>query len=116
MKYAIVMQQGLILLRVPKRRQTLGAQKNQRHAPCPQKSNRTAVGSSRQSTFFKFSQDVDARDIGTKQSFVASPGHDGQRASAFSNSEASSFETHRLTMLLRMRSQNVMVRSAKRIV
>ena len=63
----------------------------------------------------KFSQDVDARDIGTKQSFVASPGHDGQRASAFSNSEASSFETHRLTMLLRMRSQNVMVRSAKRI-
>ena len=63
----------------------------------------------------KFSQDVDARDIGTKQSFVASPGHDGQRASAFSNSEASSFETHRLTMLLRMRSRTLVVRSAKRI-
>src|SRR3954454_24420347 len=28
----------------PKRRQTLGTQKNQRHAPCPQKTNRTAVG------------------------------------------------------------------------
>jgi len=42
----------LILLRVPKRRQTLGAQKNQRHAPCPQKSNRTAVGLSRPSTRF----------------------------------------------------------------
>src|SRR5205823_2056941 len=46
------MQHGLILLRVPKRRQTLGAQKNQRHAPCPQKSNRTAVGLSRPSTSF----------------------------------------------------------------
>src|SRR3981081_3811512 len=47
MKYAILMQHGLILLRVPKRRQTLGAQKNQRHAPCLQKSNRTAVGQAR---------------------------------------------------------------------
>src|SRR5437762_1205530 len=46
------MQHGLILLRVPKRRQTLGAQKNQRHAPCLQKSNRTAVGLSRPSTSF----------------------------------------------------------------
>ena len=25
------------------------------------------------------SKDVDARDIGAKQSFVASPGHDGER-------------------------------------
>jgi hypothetical protein len=33
----------LILFRVPKRRQTLGTQKNQRHAPCLQKLNRTAV-------------------------------------------------------------------------
>ena len=47
MKYAILMPHGLILLRVPKRRQTLGTQKNQRHAPCPQKSNRTAVGQAR---------------------------------------------------------------------
>src|SRR5438270_12612365 len=46
------MQHGLILLRVPKRRQTLGAQKNQRHAPCPQKSNRTVVGLSLPSTRF----------------------------------------------------------------
>src|SRR3954451_3673256 len=36
----------------PKRRQTLGTQKNQRHAPCPQKTNRTAVGLSRPSTSF----------------------------------------------------------------
>jgi hypothetical protein len=34
-EYAILMLHGLILLRVPKRRQTLGTQKNQRHAPCP---------------------------------------------------------------------------------
>jgi hypothetical protein len=62
MKYAIVMQQGLILLRVPKRRQTLGAQKNQRHAPCPQKSNRTAVGSSRPSKYCHIQfKDVNAR-------------------------------------------------------
>jgi hypothetical protein len=58
----------------------------------------------RPSTFF--SQDVDARD---------EPGHDGQRSSAFSGSGASSFETHRFTMLLRMRSQTLMVRSAKRV-
>src|SRR6202011_3770721 len=47
MKYATLMPHGLILLRVPERRQTLGAQKNQRHAPCPQKSNRTAVAQDR---------------------------------------------------------------------
>jgi hypothetical protein len=47
MKYAILMLHGLILPRVPKRRQTLGAQKNQRHAPCPEKLNRTAVGQAR---------------------------------------------------------------------
>src|SRR2546423_10976657 len=71
------MQHGLILLRVPKRRQTLGAQKNQRHAPCPQKSNRTAVGLSRPSTScFCGAKNVDHRDIGAKQSFVASPGDD----------------------------------------
>ena len=46
-KYAILVPHGLILLRVPKRRQTLGTQKNQRHAPCPPKLNRTAVGQAR---------------------------------------------------------------------
>ena len=46
-EYAILMLHGLILLRVPKRRQTLGIQKNQRHAPCPEKLNRTAVGQAR---------------------------------------------------------------------
>jgi hypothetical protein len=33
-----------IPFRVPKRCQTFGKQKNQRHAPCPLKLNRTAVG------------------------------------------------------------------------
>jgi hypothetical protein len=47
MKYAILMPHGLILLRVPKRRQTLGAQKNQRHALRSPKLNRTAVGQAR---------------------------------------------------------------------
>src|SRR4051795_7372850 len=103
----------------PKRRQTLGTQKNQRLAPCPQKTNRTAVGLSRPSTFFKRMrrlmnlgrfrsvcverrtgsfvsrstkchlsscthpspacmtvENVDGRDVGAKQSFVACPGHD----------------------------------------
>jgi hypothetical protein len=50
----------LILLRVPKRRQTLGAQKNQRHAPCPQKTNRTAVALCRPSTPF-FAAGIDAK-------------------------------------------------------
>src|SRR6185312_5404089 len=45
------MPHGLILLRVPKRRQTLGTQKNQRHAPCPHKSNRTVVASPRNDGF-----------------------------------------------------------------
>src|ERR1700682_5568949 len=49
-EYTIVVLHGLILLRVPKRRQTLGTQKNQCHAPCPPKLNRTAVGWSRPST------------------------------------------------------------------
>src|ERR1700739_533349 len=52
MKYAILVPHGLILLRVPKRRQTLGAQKNQRHAPCLQKTNRTAVGLTRASASY----------------------------------------------------------------
>src|SRR5258708_5888730 len=51
-EYTIVVLHGLILLRVPKRRQTLGTQKNQCHAPCPPKLNRTAVGLSRASTSF----------------------------------------------------------------
>src|ERR1700739_4926418 len=69
LKSAILLPHGLILLRVPKRRQTLGAQKNQRHAPCLQKTNRTAVGLSRPSTskLLTCGQDVDGPE---------EPGHD----------------------------------------
>src|ERR1700694_921173 len=68
-EYTIVVLHGLILLRVPKRRQTLGTQKNQCHAPCPPKLNRTAVGLTRPSTSLSQAskKDVDARD---------KPGHD----------------------------------------
>src|SRR5260221_12765811 len=51
-EYTIVVLHGLILRRVPKRRQTLGTQKNQCHAPCPPKLNRTAVGLTRASTSY----------------------------------------------------------------
>src|SRR5258705_3035158 len=68
-EYTIVVLHGLILLRVPKRRQTLGTQKNQCHAPCPPKLNRTAVGLTRPSTSLLLEKRkfVDARD---------KPGHD----------------------------------------
>src|SRR5664279_1608087 len=46
-EYAIVVRHGFASLRVPKRRQTLGSQKNQCHAPCPSKLNRTAVAQAR---------------------------------------------------------------------
>src|SRR5258705_11930863 len=49
-EYTIVVLHGLILPRLPKRRQTLGTQKNQCHAPCPPKLNRTALGVARPST------------------------------------------------------------------
>src|ERR1700680_2172033 len=69
-EYTIVVLHGLILLRVPKRRQTLGTQKNQCHAPCPPKLNRTAVGQARASTSRRYcsKKDGDGRD---------KPGHDG---------------------------------------
>src|SRR5262249_55984061 len=49
MKYAILMPHGAVSLPCLERCPTLKTQKNPRHAPCPLKSNRTAVGSSRPS-------------------------------------------------------------------
>src|ERR1700712_1862065 len=71
-EYTIVVLHGLILLRVPKRRQTLGTQKNQCHAPCPPKLNRTAVGLTRPSIPLrkKFSEMMDCR---------VKPGNDRRR-------------------------------------
>ena len=47
MEYAILMLHDVDPSGVPIRRQTLATQMNQRHAPCPQKLNRTAVGLTR---------------------------------------------------------------------
>src|SRR6202795_3309047 len=74
-EYTIVVLHGLILLRVPKRRQTLGTQKNQCHAPCPPKLNRTAVGLSRPSTSLRPS-----RKSWMPGTSLACPGHDAERA------------------------------------
>jgi hypothetical protein len=46
-EYAILVPHDVDAFRVPKRRQTLETQKNQRHALCPEKLNRTAVGRAR---------------------------------------------------------------------
>src|SRR6266436_3510877 len=76
-EYTIVVLHGLILLRVPKRRQTLGTQKNQCHAPCPPKLNRTAVGLSRASTSsFHAAKTWMAGTSSAKTRFALLPGHD----------------------------------------
>src|SRR5258708_8038053 len=82
-EYTIVVLHGLILRRVPKRRQTLGTQKNQCHAPCPPKLNRTAVGLARASTYLSVFQQERRGwpGIGERKRRVlrtAMPGHDGE--------------------------------------
>src|SRR3954463_7413099 len=81
-----------ISFRVPNVCEALKTQKNPRHVPCPLKSNRTAVGLTRQSILFErvFSRMMDAR---------VKPAHDVAYVAAhclifrstISNSQASAF-------------------------